>query len=155
MACDDDAILISAIVPEEFLKEGKYQAYQYYDSISEWKSSSFGITSFDRGQWYTGAILNDFGYNNDGFAAHRPQIVKSKWAMEIANELKYIVGRNLDEWATYFNIAIHRYPFAIEAKQSTVLNWPANFASWMPNWFSDRVTFLNYYPDFGGINSEK
>ncbi len=155
LACDDDAILISAIVPEEFLKEGKYQAYQYYDSISEWKSSSFGITSFDRGQWYTGAILNDFGYNNDGFAAHRPQIVKSKWAMEIANELKYIVGRNLDEWATYFNIAIHRYPFAIEAKQSTVLNWPANFASWMPNWFSDRVTFLNYYPDFGGINSEK
>ncbi len=155
LACDDDAILISAITTEEFLKNGKYQAYQYYPSIAEWKSSSFDVTSFDRGQWYTGAILDDFGYNNDGFAAHRPQIVKSKWAMEIANELKYIAGRNFDEWATYFNIAIHRYPFAIQAQQSTVLNWPASFASWMPNWFSDSITFLNYYPDSGDVNPKE
>lgn len=152
LSLDDDAILLRSLPEDYYIRKGKYRAYYYYGSMSKWKASPFGITSYDEGQWRTAALLCAYNYNDKSFSAHQPQIIDKALVQEVYHEYANCVGGGVDEWSLYFNVCINRYSNRFCAQPVTTLNWPEDYASWMPGWFSDEVYFMNYYPGSEAIN---
>ncbi|HZW14132.1 MAG TPA: glycosyltransferase [Noviherbaspirillum sp.] len=145
IAADDDCILLRNLPEAFFISDNKFHARKSFPSMRDWKSSPFGCTSYDRGQWQSSKLLKSYGYSDAAYSAHQAQIFDKSIAGEIYKEFSSVGVRNLDEWSIYFNVAIQRYPNRFFSSAATTLYWPNEYNSWMPAWFCDDVYFENYY----------
>jgi glycosyltransferase involved in cell wall biosynthesis len=145
LSLDDDAILLKSLPSNYYVEQGKYNGYYFYASMSKWCSSPFGVTSYDKGQWRTSRLLRARCYSDKSFSAHQPQLVEKALAQEVYDEYTNCIRDGVDEWSLYFNVCLSRYSNKFFARPVTTLNWPENFSSWMPGWFSAEVYYMNYY----------
>lgn len=152
LSLDDDAILLKGLPAGHYAAQGKYNAFYYYGSMSKWNASSFGVTSYDRGQWRTAELLRAYYYGDKSFSAHQPQVIEKALVQEVYGEYSNCVGGGVDEWSLYFNVCANRYSNRFSIRQVTTLNWPEDYSSWMPGWFAGEVHFMNYYPGNDSFN---
>lgn len=145
LSLDDDAILLKALPNTYYSELGKYNGYYYYSSMANWKSSPFGTTSYDEGQWRTSSLLLSHSYGDKSFSSHQPQIIDKSLVQEVYNEYSYNVAGGVDEWSLYFNVCLTRYSNCFSAKPVTTLNWPEDYSSWLPGWFLGDVHYMNYH----------
>jgi glycosyltransferase involved in cell wall biosynthesis len=152
LSLDDDAILLRSLPATHYAGEGKYNAYYYYGSMSAWSASPFGMTSYDQGQWRTAELLRAHHYTDKSFSAHQPQVIEKALVQEVYSEYSNCVGGGVDEWSLYFNVCVNRYSNRFAVRPVTTLNWPEDYASWMPGWFAEEVHYMNYYPGNGSAD---
>lgn len=152
LSLDDDGILLKPLPATHYAQQGKYNAYYYYASMANWSASPFGTTSYDEGQWRTSALLAAHGYGDKSFSSHQPQIIEKRLVQEIYNEYANCVAGGVDEWSLYFNVCLNRYSNRFCARPVTTLNWPEDYSSWMPGWFTSEVHYMNYYPGNASSN---
>ncbi|WP_322042798.1 glycosyltransferase family 1 protein [Paraburkholderia sp. J67] len=157
IALDDDCILLRPLPDTHFIKNGKYVGKYFYSDMTSWKSSPFGESSYDRGQWHTGTVLREHGYPRLAYSSHQAQLVHKAAFAEAAQEFRYVQPRCFDEWGFYFNIVAHRYSNMQDSARCTTLFWPMSYSSWVPEWFDDQIYFENYYDinyQSGGVAHE-
>lgn len=152
LSLDDDAILLKPLPATHYAQQGKYNGYYYYASMANWSASPFGTTSYDEGQWRTSALLVAHGYSDKSFSSHQPQIIEKRLVQEIYSEYSNCVAGGVDEWSLYFNVCLNRYSNRFCARPVTTLNWPEDYSSWMPGWFTSDVHYMNYYPGNASAN---
>lgn len=142
---DDDNIPLKTIRSDYFInRDGVYNAY-YFDELYNWKGVD---TSYDQAQAGNLTLLRRDNAELTMYSSHMPQIINKAIFKEM---VKYYEHLNLpyiiDEWSTYFNYAISRYPLLFNKKRYEVLGWPAHPNDWLPKYIPNRYVYKNYYDE--------
>ena len=140
---DDDSRPIKKIDRKYFIsEEGRYNAYYFYDLLN-WNSNT---TDYDKGQKNLACILSEKNYELLSYSSHAPQIINKKLFTEMVSEFFEIgLEKSIDEWSTYFNYSISKYPYLFNKKIFKTLNWPALPTDWKYQYTPDEYLFENYY----------
>ena len=156
---DDDYRPIEEIDITIFIKDNKYQAYYFYD-LDEWPLNIAKPTSYDIQMYNTNRFLKENGYPNLQYASHMPQVVRKDWYLEMLNEYPGLELEGCDEWSTYFNYSIHKYPEQFDVRSYITMSWPEMLTSWDITVFPKKFAFENYYDfkykkdgSFEGLNT--
>lgn len=152
---DDDNIPIKPVDLDHFKDDtGRYKAYHFHE-LPEWRSWKW---SYDRGQHTTCAILDERVMELLSYSSHCPQIINKELFKEVVEEFQDdAMKAGTDEWSTYFNYSVTRYPFLFRKCKFQTLNWPASPQHWRSLVDPDEYTYENYYPwvydggDFQGL----
>lgn len=141
---DDDGRPLRMIDESFYIKDGKYQAYYYYDG-SEWWGTQGDPTSFDllQSRYFDFAVDN--GYPTYLFGSHMPQVIDRRIYNEIRERFPGIEHAANCEWSLYFNYVLYNYPGKIDVKLYNTLNWPGNVFDWNLYEYPDKFAFENYY----------
>ncbi|MBQ9827769.1 MAG: glycosyltransferase family 4 protein [Lachnospiraceae bacterium] len=141
---DDDGRPLQMISEDFYIKDGRYQAYYYYDG-SEWWGTQGNPTSFDllQSRYFDFAVDN--GYPTYLFGSHMPQVIDRRIYNEIRERFPGIEHAAYCEWALYFNYVLYNYPGMIDVKLFNTLNWPGNAFDWNLYEYPERFIFENYY----------
>ncbi|MCC8396976.1 glycosyltransferase family 4 protein [Paraburkholderia sp. MMS20-SJTR3] len=145
VALDDDCIAIETLPADHFVRNSRYVGKYFYPDMSQWRASPFGDSSYDRGQWYTATVLEEYGYPRLAYSSHQAQVIDKQLFSEVVSEFRHVRPRCFDEWSIYFNVVAHRYSNLVVSEKCTTLFWPMSYSSWTPEWFCDTVYFENYY----------
>lgn len=143
---DDDYRPMHPITEEVFIKNGRYQAYYFYD-LRDWQGTYNNYTSFDNGAFRTRDFLIDQGYKTLQYSSHQPQIIDKKIFREMLSVHKGIENNPYDEWSTYFNYGFYHYPDKFSPCESVSMCWPGDLASWDIHHVPDEYIFENYYEE--------
>jgi glycosyltransferase involved in cell wall biosynthesis len=150
---DDDNRPLKKIEIDHFIKDGKYNAYYYYDLL-DWNCFQ---TEYDLGQHNTKVVLDIDGYELLSYSSHKPQIIDKKIFKKVI-EKYFEMGLNqaIDEWSIYFNYAISNYPHLFNKIKYDTLNWPAQPSNWKQVYIPSEYNFENFYKsNFMGTLDEK
>lgn len=141
---DDDNQPFKEVFMENFICNGRYNGYYYYDLLA-WKER---ITEYDEGQNFTKIILDKDGYELLSYSSHRPQIIDKRIWQEVIDKY-FDIGLTMpiDEWSVYFNYAVSNYPMLFNKKVFDTLNWPGNYSDWGLKYIPTEYNFNNYYPE--------
>lgn len=140
---DDDNKPLKNIPIQKFItKEGRYNAYYFYDLL-DWHHKS---TDYDVGQQNTKEILSEKNYELLSYSSHAPQIINKKIFKE-AVDMFFDIGleKPIDEWSIYFNYAVSNYPLLFDKKLFETLNWPESPLYWDSKFNKENISFENYY----------
>lgn len=141
---DDDYRPLEPIDPSFFIRDGRYQAYAFYD-LDEWFDNVAVPTSYDMQMLHTRAFLKRAGYPTLQYASHMPQVIRKAWYRELLAAHPGIEETDCDEWSTYFNYAVQAHPLAFDVRPYETLGWPDAESSWDMTVFPPRYAFENYY----------
>jgi hypothetical protein len=131
---DDDARPLQKVPPSFFFQQGQCVAYSFWENLSKWCGHVSAPSSYDEGQWRTGAYLQNLGASVHSFSVHFPQVLNTHWARSIYRTHAAALAQGMDEWSLYFNIAIGQYPQAFRLRSLRALAWPARPSDWLvPN----------------------
>lgn len=140
---DDDNQPLIDISMETFINEdGTYNGYYFYD-LPRWQH--YG-TSYDKGLQKMSKLLDKYGLEQLAYASHQPQIINKK-IFEEAIALLDPTGFDPpgDEWSSYFNYGVTRYPHLFRKKPFVAMNWPARPTDWQWRYKPQQYVFENYY----------
>ena len=139
---DDDNIPLKNIDISHFIKNGKYNAYYFYNLLN-WNSFA---SDYDIGQHNMKTILDKDGYELLSYSSHKPQIIDKNIFREVVDKYFEIgLEMPIDEWSMYFNYAISKYPFLFNKSKFDTLNWPGNVSDWELEYIPEEYNFENYY----------
>jgi hypothetical protein len=143
---DDDYRPMQPISLDVFLKDGRYQAYYFYD-LKEWQGTYNNYTSFDLGAFQTRDFLQSQGYPTYQYSSHQPQIIDKRIFREMLETHKGIENHPYDEWSTYFNFGLYHHPDQFTPCPNISMAWPGKLTSW--NLYQQPGIFLfeNYYEE--------
>jgi hypothetical protein len=96
-------------------------AYSFWQDLTKWCGDVYSPSSYDLGQWRTGAYLQDLGASVHSFSVHFPQVLNTHWAKSIYRTHAAALAQGMDEWSLYFNIAIEQYPQAFRLRSLRAL----------------------------------
>lgn len=150
---DDDYRPMKPVTEETFIKDGRYQAYYFYD-IRKWQGTYNNYTSFDKGAFRTRDFLLENGYDTLQYSSHQPQVIDRNIFREMLMLHKGIENNPYDEWSTYFNFGLYHHPDKFRPRRNISMCWPADTASWDMYHEPDEFMFENFYQelyDKGGI----
>lgn len=157
---DDDYRPIKPITEEVFIKDGRYQAYYFYD-LRKWQGTYNDYTSFDKGAFKTRDFLIKHGYDTLQYSSHQPQVIDKRVFREMLTLHKGIENNPYDEWSTYFNFGVYHHPDKFMPQRNVSMCWPADTASWELCHEPDEFLFENFYEDlydkngiFEGLSTE-
>ncbi|WP_373740491.1 glycosyltransferase family 4 protein [Neisseria sp.] len=141
---DDDNQPFKPIPMENFILDGRYSAYYFYDLLS-WKER---MTEYDEGQHNMKVVLDKDGYELLSYSSHRPQIIDKRIWREVVDKY-FDIGLNMpiDEWSMYFNYGVSNYPMLFDKKVFDTLNWPGSYQNWELKYIPQQYNFNNYYPE--------
>lgn len=141
---DDDARPLKKIDLEQFINNGRYRRYFFYD-LALWNNNQ---TEFDAGQIATWAILQHHDLPHLAYASHMPQIIDKALLLEAAEFFSgYATKHPLCEWSTYFNFASSRHPERFcEPEAYQTLCWPEHPLAWKEFVTPERYLFENVTP---------
>lgn len=149
---DDDYRPIRDI-EEDFFKvaSGRYNAYfmtsieHYVGFISQGIDTNRRNVPFHKVHRDMLRLLKSLGMPSLMYASHMPQIVNKNIFHESVEFFEEMgKGFRLDEWSTYFNFGLSRYPDLFSNKLYETMCWPyLNFSLCSPNDYS----FELYYQD--------
>ena len=142
---DDDYRPLQRVELSFFIREGRYQAFYFYD-LDQWENVVRTPTSYDKGMKRTNQFLKAHGYPNLQYAAHMPQIIRKSWFLEMLQEHPGLETQGLCEWATYFNYSIAKHPEAFDVRPYVTLAWPELATSWRQMVVPNAYWFENFYP---------
>lgn len=143
---DDDYRPMKKISIDTFYKDGKYQAYYFYD-LREWESQmACEIDSYSQGALKTRDFLLSNGYPCLQYSSHMPQIICKKYYLEMINMHKGIEYMGLCEWSSYFNYCIAHHGERFSVKKYITLGWPGMVSDWEQMVIPEEYVFENYYP---------
>lgn len=153
---DDDYKPLVNIDESVFIQNGKYKAYYFYE-LSKWVGNQGNPTSYDLSMHkaYKFLINNKLPYLQ--YSSHMPQIIDKRIWLDLMNEFENITEIAIDEWSTYFNYAINRYPSMFQKEIYKTLCWPGDPTDWDLMFEPSEYLFENSYPemyDKDGIFSE-
>ncbi|HIM07223.1 MAG TPA: glycosyltransferase family 1 protein [Gammaproteobacteria bacterium] len=142
---DDDNRPLKKIEMDYFIsKEGRYNAYYFYDLLN-WNSTT---TDYDKGQANTRQVLTEENHELLAYSSHAPQIINKRIFSEVIQKfLKIGLKKGIDEWSIYFNYAVSNYPYLFNKRTFQTLNWPASPTDWQYQYTPGKYAFENYYPE--------
>lgn len=139
---DDDNRPLKNIELDHFVKDGKYNAYYFYDLL-KWHNFQ---TEYDIGQHNMKKVLDHDGYELLSYSAHKPQIIDRNIFKEVVDKYFEIgLETAIDEWSIYFNYAISNYPYLFNKVKYDTLNWPGSPSDWNMQYIPDTYSFENFY----------
>ncbi len=141
---DDDYRPLRTITPEVFVKDGVYNAYYCYD-LAQWKGAYPELTSFDRQQHRTLALLQAHHYPTLMYASHQMQIIDKALYNEMTDRFADYIDKGVCEWAMYFNYAVSRYPQRFRCLPYVSMGWPGNITDWKLMVQPADFLFENHY----------
>ena len=141
---DDDYRPLREITPEDYLSDGAYNAYYFYD-ITRWLGTVGSPTSYDSGHYRTAAFLQSHHYPTLQYSSHMPQIIEKGIFLELIAAHPGIEYAGYDEWSAYFNYAQYRYPELIRSRPFVTLGWPASGSDWRREFPAPEYVFENFY----------
>jgi len=144
---DDDARPLQRVPPSFFFQQGQCMAYSFWENLTKWCGDVYTPTSYDVGQWRTGAYLQNLGASVHSFSVHFPQVLNTHWARSIYRTHAAALAQGMDEWSLYFNIAIGQYPQAFRLRSLRALAWPARPSDWLAPNVPVCPYFENVYPE--------
>lgn len=150
---DDDYRPMKPITEDVFIKDGRYQAYYFYD-IRKWQGTYNNYTSFDKGAFRTRDFLLEKGYDTLQYSSHQPQVIDKNIFREMLTVHNGIENEPYDEWSTYFNFGLYHHPDKFMPRLNVSMCWPADTASWDMYHEPDEFLFENFYEELyekGGI----
>ena len=142
---DDDYRPLMEIKETDFLENGKYIGYYFYD-LRYWCGKMMEPTSFDRGMYKTLSFLQKHAFPTLQYSAHMPQIIDRRIYREILSAYPNIEFQGYDEWSLYFNYACAKYPRRFLSRKFKTLCWPALSTDWYSMYMPEEYLFENYYP---------
>jgi len=141
---DDDYRPLYQIDLSFFIRNGRYQAFYFYD-LDRWPDVVREPTSYDLSMLRTNEFLKRNGYPNLQYASHMPQIIRKEWYLDLLREYPGLEETGCDEWSTYFNYSVRHYPEAYDVRPYTVISWPELITSWYLMVEPPEYTFENFY----------
>lgn len=144
---DDDARPLQRVPSDFFFQHGQCMAYSFWDDLTKWCGDINSPTSYDVGQWRTGAYLRHMGVGARSFSVHFPQVLNTRWARSIYRAHVDALAQGMDEWSLYFNIAVRQYPQAFCVRSLRALAWPARPSDWLVPNVPVCPYFENVYPE--------
>lgn len=141
---DDDYRPLKRIDRSFYIKDGRYQAYYFYE-LDLWKRNVMVPTSFDLAMFRTNDFLKAHGYPDLQYASHMPQVIRKSWYLEMLEEHPELELSGCCEWTTYFNYIVKKHPEAVDVRPYQALAWPERMSSWDPLVLPPDYTFENYY----------
>ncbi len=143
---DDDYRPLKPLTEEVFIKDGRYQAYYFYD-ITKWQGTYNNYTSFDEGAFKTRDFLIENGYDTLQYSSHQPQLIDKRIFREMTKVHANIENNPFDEWSTYFNFGLYHYPDKFKPCRNVSMCWPAELASWELYHEPGEFLFENFYKE--------
>lgn len=143
---DDDYRPLERIDVSTFVKDGRYQAYYFYD-LDRWHDIVVNPTSFDQCMFKTNEFLKRNGYPNLQYASHMPQVINKKWYLEMLDDYPELPISGCDEWSTYFNYAISKYHNHFDVCPYVTLSWPGMESDWRKMVIPKSYKFENFYDE--------
>lgn len=149
MLDDDNRALKNISIDKYITKEGKYNAYYFYNML-DW---TYNHTDYDIGQKFTSTVLLENNYEFFSYSSHCPQIInKTIFKEAIEKFFEFGLKHPIEEWNTYFNYAISTYPSLFNKKIFETLAWPGKPSSWQYQEFPKELSFENYYKELYDTN---
>lgn len=150
---DDDYRPLVPMTEEEFLSDGQYIGYYFYD-LRYWEGTYGAYSSFDKSEFRTLEFLEEHGYPTLQYASHQPQIIDKNIFKEMIVAYPGIENAGYQEWCIYFNYLAKCYPEKLLQKKYTTLGWPGALSDWKLYVKPEQYHFENYYESLyekGGI----
>lgn len=141
---DDDYRPLVPVEQTFFLRSGRYQAYYCYD-LREWRGTQGAYTSYDRSMFRTRDFLTAQHLPTLQYSSHQPQIIDRKLYLEMLEEYPDIMMQGLDEWSSYFNRCIAKYPSRFAARRYCSACWPGSVSDWQLWCEPESLIFENFY----------
>lgn len=141
---DDDYRPLVPVEQTFFLRSGRYQAYYCYD-LREWRGTQGAYTSYDRSMFRTRDFLTAQHLPTLQYSSHQPQIIDRKLYLEMLEEYPDIMMQGLDEWSSYFNRSIAKYPSRFAARRYCSACWPGSVSDWQLWCEPESLIFENFY----------
>lgn len=148
---DDDYRPMFKMGLDVFFERGKYNAYFFHD-LGEWEDGVKEMTSYDRGMVRTNEFLTKNGFYNLQYSSHMPQIIDKGIYKEMLREFPEILDIGVDEWSSYFNYAISKYPSKFRVLPYLTLGWPGHVSDWELKVDNKIYLFENYYENLYAPN---
>lgn len=142
---DDDYRPLVNIRKEDFIQNGKYIGYYFYD-LRYWCGTMRDPTSFDRGMYRTLKFLQRNGLPTLQYSAHMPQVIDKRVFLEAIENFPGCEYEGYSEWSFYFNYANARYPRQFMNEPFKTLCWPALSTDWEIMHLPKEYLFENFYP---------
>ncbi len=141
---DDDARPMRAVVETDYLENGRYHRYFFYD-LADWPH---GRTDFDRGQMATYTLLHYYSLPHLSYASHMPQIIDKTLFLQMWEKMgRHLAAYPICEWSSYFNYAAATYPKSFHPPQMyRTFCWPDFPATWLHVVTAGNFLFENYSP---------
>lgn len=141
---DDDYRPLVTIRKEDFIQNGKYVGYYFYD-LRWWCGRMRDPTSFDRGMYRTLKFLQKNGLPTLQYSSHMPQVIDKKVYLEMLNQFPGCEYEGYSEWCLYFNYANAHYPRQFTNEPFKTLSWPALSTDWELMHLPKEYLFENFY----------
>lgn len=141
---DDDYRPLGKVDQEFFIREGRYQAFYFYD-LDYWPDNIRVATSYDLSMMRTNRFLKENAFPNLQYASHMPQVICKKWYLDMLEEFPGLEETGCCEWSTYFNYSIKNHPEYFDVRPYAVVAWPEMISSWQPMVTPSEYAFENFY----------
>ena len=143
---DDDYKPLVNIDENVFVQNGKYKAYYFYE-LSKWVGDQSNPSSYDLSMHKAYEFLMNNNLPCLQYSSHMPQIIDKRIWLELMDEFENITEIAVDEWSTYFNYAINRYPSMYRKEIYKTLCWPGDPTDWDLMFEPSEYLFENSYPE--------
>ena len=141
---DDDYRPLVPVTQEFFVRSGRYQAYYCYD-LRQWRGTQGDYTSYDRSMFRTRDFLCANALPTLQYSSHQPQIIDRKLYLDMLAEYPDIMMQGLDEWSTYFNRCVAKYPERFAVRRYCAVCWPGAVSDWQLWCEPESLVFENFY----------
>ncbi len=141
---DDDYRPLVQVTEDFFLQSGRYQAYYCYD-LRQWRGTQGNYTSYDRSMFRTRDFLAAQHLPALQYSSHQPQVIDRKLYLEMLAANPDIQMSGLDEWSSYFNWCIAKYPARFAARRYCSACWPGSVSDWQLWCEPESLVFENFY----------
>lgn len=141
---DDDYRPLLPLSQTFFVKNARYQAYFCYD-LRSWKGTQGAYTSYDESMFRTRDWLLAEKMPCLQYSSHQPQVIDRRIYLEMLGAYPEICTQGLDEWSTYFNYGIAKYPQRFCAEPYCSMAWPGAITDWKLWVQPAHFCFENFY----------
>lgn len=141
---DDDYRPLVTIQKDDFIKNGKYVGYYFYN-LKNWCGTMRNPTSFDRGMYRTLNFLQKNALPTLQYASHMPQVIDKRVYLKMMDQFPDFVYEGYSEWCVYFNYANAHYPRQFINEPFKTLCWPALSTDWELMYLPQEYLFENFY----------
>lgn len=141
---DDDYRPLREISRKDFIHNRRYKAYYCYD-LNFWDGTYGNPTSFDNSMRTSRKFLSENGFPTMMYASHQPQIIDKRIFNELTSEYPDIITSGADEWSTYFNYGVGKYPDKFDVVPYISMCWPGAKTDWDLYVVPKEYAFENHY----------
>ena len=141
---DDDGRPLTYIGEDVYVKDGRYQAYFFYD-MKNYKGSIGEYSSYDMGVFKTLEFVEKHFYPTLQYSSHMPQVIDRERYREFLAVHPGVESLGIDEWSGYFNWLVYTYPDIVDSRPYLTLSWPCAPTDWKMALLQGDFLFENYY----------